>query len=140
MASEGVNKVILLGNLGSDPELRYTPSGKAVCEMRLATNEHYGGSDHTEWHRLVAWEKLGERCSNHLRKGSSIYVEGSLRTRKWQAQDGGTRYSTEVIAFRVKFLANWGDSDHGGRRIQGDGPDRTDGDVQQSFSDDDLPF
>jgi single-strand DNA-binding protein len=99
--ARSINKVILVGNLGQDPEVRYTPSGIAVCNMRLATNEAYRDAEgnlveRTEWHNLVAWGRLAEICSQYLRKGSKVYVEGSLQTRSWEDRDGNTRYTTEI--------------------------------------------
>ncbi len=99
--ARSINKVILVGNLGQDPELRYTPSGTAVCNMRLATNEVYRDADgnlveRTEWHNLVAWGRLAEICNQYLRKGSKVYVEGSLQTRSWEDREGNTRYTTEI--------------------------------------------
>lgn len=119
--ARGVNKVILIGNLGRDPELRYTQAGTAVCTMRLATNESYQNEkgetvQRTEWHTVVAWDRLAEICEEHLQKGSQVYFEGKLQTREWEDEDGNTRYSTEVKARDVTFL---------GRRPQGqEGPQR----------------
>jgi len=99
--ARSVNKVILIGNLGADPDLRYTPSGTAVCNARLATNESYTDQsgqliERTEWHNLVFWGKLAELCGQYLKKGSRIYVEGSLQTRSWEDKEGVTRYTTEI--------------------------------------------
>ena len=99
--ARSINKVILVGNLGQDPELRYTPGGTAVCNMRLATNEVYRDADgnmveRTEWHNLVDGGRLAEICNQYLRKGSKVYVEGSLQTRSWEDRDGNTRYTTEI--------------------------------------------
>lgn len=107
--ARGVNKVILIGNLGQEPELRYTGSGTAVCNMRLATNESYTDRDgnevdKTEWHNVVAWGRLGEVCNEYLQKGSQVYFEGSLQTRSWDDRDGNTRYTTEVKAREMMFL------------------------------------
>jgi single-strand DNA-binding protein len=107
--ARGVNKVILIGNLGDDPELRYTGSGTAVCNMSLATNETYTDSDgnevqNTEWHDVVAWGRLGEICNEYLQKGSQVYFEGKLQTRSWEDRDDNTRYSTEVKAQEMMFL------------------------------------
>jgi single-strand DNA-binding protein len=107
--SAGVNKVILVGNLGADPELRYTPSGAAVCELRLATNETWTGKDgqrqeRTEWHRIVVWGKRAEPVAKYLDKGRQVYVEGRIRTRSWEDKDGVKRYTTEIIANDVQFL------------------------------------
>lgn len=108
-----VNKVILLGNLGADPELRYTPGGQPVCELRLATNESWTNRDgqrteRTEWHRVVVWGKQGENCSNYLKKGRQVYVEGRLQTRSWEDREGNKRYTTEIIALQVVFLQSGG--------------------------------
>jgi single-strand DNA-binding protein len=107
--ARGVNKVILIGNLGQEPELRYTGSGTAVCNMRLATNESYTNKEgeevqQTEWHNVVAWGRLGEVCNEYLDKGSQVYFEGSLQTRSWEDRDGNTRYTTEVKAREMMFL------------------------------------
>ncbi|EJT6941315.1 single-stranded DNA-binding protein [Cronobacter sakazakii] len=103
MASKGVNKVILVGNLGQDPEVRYMPNGGAVANLRLATSESWRDKqtgemkEVTEWHSVVLYGKLAEVAGEYLRKGSQIYIEGHLRTRKWQDQSGQDRYSTEVV-------------------------------------------
>lgn len=102
MSSRSLNKVQLIGNLTRDPELRYTPTGAAVCTLGLATNRSWvmesgEKKEETEFHRVVAWNKLAELCSQLLTKGRKIYVEGRLRTNQWQGQDGTTRYSTEVV-------------------------------------------
>lgn len=108
-----VNKVILIGNLGSDPELRSTPSGNPVCNFNLATNESWKGKDgnkqeKTEWHRIVVWGKLAENCSKFLSKGRSVYIEGKLQTREWDDKEGVKRYTTEIVARDVKFLGPGG--------------------------------
>ena len=118
--ARSVNKVILVGNLGDDPELRYTNSGAAVCNMSLATNESYTDQDgnevqQTEWHDVVAWERLGEICEEYLSKGSQVYFEGKLQTNEWEDRDGNTRYSTEVKARDMMFL----DSNRQGAGDQG---------------------
>ncbi|ABC32833.1 Single-stranded DNA-binding protein [Hahella chejuensis KCTC 2396] len=101
--ARGVNKVILIGNLGSDPETRYTPSGSAISNLRLATDESYKDKQtgqlvpRTEWHRVVLFGKLAEIAAQYLRKGSKVYIEGRLQTRKWQDQSGQDRYSTEIV-------------------------------------------
>lgn len=102
MAARSLNKVMLIGNLTRDPELRYTPQGTAVCTMGLATNrswvtENGDKKEETEWHRIVAWNKLAELCSQLLFKGRRIYVEGRLQTRQWTAQDGTQRQATEIV-------------------------------------------
>ena len=111
--ARGVNKVILVGNLGQDPELRYTGSGTAVCNMRLATNESYKDSsgewvERTEWHNVVAWARLAEICNEYLTKGSQVYFEGSLQTRNYDDKDGNTRYVTEVKAREMMMLSGRG--------------------------------
>ncbi|CAL4325893.1 single-stranded DNA-binding protein [Buchnera aphidicola] len=103
MASRGVNKVILIGHLGQDPEVRYMPNGNAVVNMTLATSENWKdkntgeSKEKTEWHRIVLFGKLAEIAGEYLRKGSQVYIEGSLQTRKWQDQNGLERYTTEVV-------------------------------------------
>ncbi len=119
MAARGVNKVIILGNLGADPELRYTPSGTAVCNFRIATNESYKDRegnmvDKTEWHSIVAWDRLAEICGEYLKKGRQVYIEGSLQTRQWEDQDGNTRYSTEVKAREMQMLGGREEGGGGG--------------------------
>ena len=97
-----MNKILIIGNLGSDPEMRYTPSGSAVTSFTVATNRRYRTSDgenreETEWFRISAWNRLAETCNQYLQRGSKVYVEGELQTRKWQDQDGNDKYTTEVI-------------------------------------------
>ena len=114
--ARGVNKVMLIGNLGQDPELNYTGSGTAVCNLRLATDESYTNRDgelveRTEWHDIVAWERLAEVCDEYLVKGSRIYCEGSLQTNTWEDRDGNTRYSTEIKMRNMMMLGG----EEGGR-------------------------
>ncbi len=103
MAQRGVNKVILIGNLGSDPEVKYMPSGDAVANLSLATSETWKDKnsgemkEKTEWHRVVLFGKVAEVAGQYLKKGSKVYIEGQLQTRKWQGQDGQDRYTTEVV-------------------------------------------
>lgn len=110
MATRGVNKVILIGNLGADPEVRYMPSGGAVTTLRLATSESWKDQttgqqqERTEWHRVVMYRRLAEIAGEYLKKGSKVYIEGSLRTRQWKGQDGNDRYSTEIIANEMQML------------------------------------
>ena len=104
-----LNKVMIIGRLGADPELRYTQGGQPVCSLRVATDESYTDKDgnrveRTEWHRVVVFWRAAENCNQYLRKGSLVYVEGRLSTRKWQDQNGQDRYSTEIRADRVQFL------------------------------------
>ena len=105
----GINKVIVVGNLGKDPEVRHTPNGQAVANFSIATSEAWtdkGGQkqERTEWHRIVAWGKLAELCGKYLSKGRQCYIEGKLQTRAWDDKDGGKRYTTEIIASTVQFL------------------------------------
>ena len=104
-----VNKVILIGNLGADPETRYLPSGDAVTNIRIATTENWKDKsgekqEHTEWHRIAFFGKLAEIAGEYLKKGSPVYVEGRIRTRKWQDKEGQDRYSTEIVADRMQLL------------------------------------
>ena len=105
----GVNKVILIGNLGADPEVRFTPSGQAVANFRIATSESWTDKsgqkqERTEWHRIVVWGKLGELCGEYLAKGRQCYVEGRLQTREWTDKENKKNYTTEVVATSVTFL------------------------------------
>lgn len=108
--ARGINKVILIGNLGADPEVRYMPSGNAVTNVNLATSESWKDKqsgqmqERTEWHRVVFFNRLAEIAGEYLRKGSKVYIEGSLRTRKWQGQDGQDRYTTEIVASEMQML------------------------------------
>lgn len=114
----GVNKVIIIGNLGRDPEIKYTQSNVPVANFSVATTESWKDKnsgewqEKTEWHRVVAWRHLAERAERYLRKGKQVYVEGRLETRKWQGQDGQERYTTEIIAGQLMLL---------GRRDEGEG-------------------
>jgi single-strand DNA-binding protein len=114
-----VNKVILVGNLGADPDLRYTSSGSPVCELRLATNESWTDKqgqrqERTEWHRVIVWGKTGENCSKYLSKGRQVYLEGRLQTRSWDDKDGNKRYTTEIVANDVQFLSGGSGGGGGG--------------------------
>jgi single-strand DNA-binding protein len=105
----GVNRVILIGNLGGDPEVRFTPSGQAVANFRIATNESWtdksgNKQERTEWHRIVVWGKLGELCGQYLKKGRQCFVEGRMQTREWNDKEGKKNYTTEVVAQNVQFL------------------------------------
>ncbi|HHL40869.1 MAG TPA: single-stranded DNA-binding protein [Deltaproteobacteria bacterium] len=105
----GVNKVILVGNLGADPEIRYTPSGVAVANFSVATTESWTTKDgvretRTEWHRIVAFRKLAEICGEYLSKGKQVYIEGKLQTRQWDDRDGNKRYTTEIVANTMQML------------------------------------
>ena len=116
-----LNKVMIIGRLGRDPELRYSQSGSPVCTLNIATDESYTDRDgnrvdRAEWHRVVVFQKAAENCSQYLTKGSLVFVEGSLQTRKWQDQQGQDRYTTEIKAQRVQFLDKRG-GEQGGRTI-----------------------
>jgi single-strand DNA-binding protein len=117
-----VNKVILVGHLGKDPEVRYTPNGQAVANFTVATNDSWTDKagqkqDRTEWHRIVVWAKLAELCGEYLSKGRQVYLEGRLQTREWTNKEGAKQYTTEVVANQVVFLS-------GGERGQGRGSSR----------------
>lgn len=134
-----VNRVILIGNLGADPEVRYTQGGTAVANMRIATNESWTDKqgqrhDRTEWHRVIVWGKQGETCAEYLSKGRSVYLEGRLQTREWTDNDGRKNYSTEVVADRVVFLSTGQRDD---RRDSGGHDDR---DTSGAPDDGDIPF
>ena len=118
-----VNKAIILGNLGRDPELRHTPGGKAVATLRIATNEVWTDQsgerqERTEWHTVVVWGRQAENCNQYLKKGRSVYIEGRLSTRKWQDKDGKDRYSTEIVADRVQFIGGGTGGGGGGREFE----------------------
>lgn len=119
MAARGVNKVILVGNLGQDPETRFMPSGGAVTNISIATSEQWKDKntgqpqERTEWHRVVFFNRLAEVAGEYLKKGSKVYVEGSLRTRKWQGQDGQDRYTTEIVANEMQMLDSRGAGEGG---------------------------
>ena len=118
--ARGINKVIIVGNLGQDPETRYMPSGAAVTNFTVATNESWKDKqtgeqkDRTEWHRVAMFNRLAEIAAEYLRKGSQVYIEGKLRTRKWQGQDGQDRYTTEIIADEMQMLGGRGGGAGGG--------------------------
>ena len=125
-----VNKVILVGNLGADPELKYTPSNRPLCNLSVATNEVFKDKtgqrqERTEWHRVTVWGEQAEHCSKYLQKGRSVYVEGRLQTRSWDDKtDGKKRYSTDIVADRVVFLGGGAEGGAGagaGRRSGGGG-------------------
>ena len=124
--ARGINKVILIGNLGQDPETRYMPSGSAVTNVTLATSESWKDKqtgqpqERTEWHRVVFFNRLAEIAGEYLKKGSKVYVEGSLRTRKWQGQDGQDRYTTEIVANEMQMLDGRGGSSGGSSGGYGD--------------------
>ena len=137
--SKSVNKVILVGNLGKDPELRHTGSGTAVCNFSLATTSSYKDQsgdwvDKTEWHNLVAWDRLGEICNEYLKKGSQAYFEGSLQTRSYEAKDGTTKYVTEIKVKEMIMLGSRQESSGDGASHKASAP-KVDAPAQ-----DNLPF
>lgn len=138
MSKQGVNKVILVGNLGADPEVRFTQGAQAVCNFRIATSESWKDKEgkqqeRTEWHRIVVWGKLAELCGEFLRKGRTAYVEGRLQTREWENKEGKKEYTTEVVAANVVFLG-------GGRGRQENEPQGTDPAPPGEVGEDDIPF
>lgn len=148
--ARGVNKVILLGNLGFDPEVRHTQSGTTVANLRLATTERVrarGGSDsggewedRTEWHRVVLFGRTAETAGQYLKKGNQVYIEGRIQTRKWQDQQGNDRYSTEVVGYQMIMLGGGGGR---GQSVPAGGiPESMDdgGSPDVGSGDDDLPF
>lgn len=145
-----VNKVILVGNLGRDPEVRYIPSGSAVANFTMATTDQWKDpsgerKERTEWHRIVVWGKQAEIAGEYLRKGRQVYVEGSLQTREWTDRDGNKRYTTEVRAQRFQMLGNRGSGGGGGgggetRDAEPVGASRTAEPDGPSYEDDDVPF
>ncbi len=151
-----VNKVIILGRLGQDPELKYTPGGMAVCNFSIATSESWADKsgqkqERTEWHRVVVWGKLGELCNQYLAKGRQAYIEGSLQTRSWDDKNGQKRYTTEVLAKTVQFIgANTGAGASAGEgRSQSTAPAYDEGisanpnydiSTDTNFTADDIPF
>ncbi len=148
MASRGVNKVVLIGRLGADPETRYMPSGDAVTNIRIATSESWKDKDsgeqkeRTEWHRVVFFKRLAEITAEYLRKGSQVYIEGRIRTNKWQDRDGNDRYTTEIVANEMQMLG--GRSESGGANRSVDSPAKEPAATNESASagdfDDDIPF
>lgn len=158
MAGRGVNKVILIGNLGRDPEIRYTPDGMAIANVTVATTDYWNDrntgerQERTEWHRVVFFRKLAEIVEQYLKKGSKIYVEGRLQTRSWE-QEGVKRYTTEVIANEMTMLDSRGDAGGGGGSFEQRQPPAAGGGQQEkaaadqgqpsgfdNFDDDDIPF
>ena len=151
--ARGINKVILVGNLGKDPEVRYTANGAAIANITIATSESWRDKtsgekqEKTEWHRVVFFSRLAEIVGEYLRKGSQVYVEGRLQTRKWQDQSGQDRYTTEIVANEMQMLGGRGDG--GGQAQQSPGfrkpaepkaaPAQQPA-VEEDFQDDDIPF
>ncbi len=145
----GVNKVILVGNLGADPEIRYTPSGTAVANFRMATSENWNNKEgqketRTEWHRVVTFGKLAEICGEYLNKGKQIYIEGKIQTRQWDDKEGNKRYTTEIVANQMQMLGRVGETGSvpAGAPAQasnsdGGGPPSTE---EETSTFDDIPF
>lgn len=152
--ARGINKVILIGNLGQDPETKYMPSGSAVTNLRIATSEVFKDKEtgqqqeRTEWHSVAMFGRLAEIAGEYLRKGSQVYIEGRLRTRKWQDKQGNDRYTTEIIASEMQMLGSRGGGSAGGG--QGGGRSRGADDeyarqpvtssTEKDDFDDDIPF
>ncbi len=153
--ARGINKVILIGNLGADPDVRYTASGAAVSNINIATTETWRDKESgeqqekTEWHRVVFFGRLAEIVAEYLRKGSQIYIEGRLQTRKWQDKEGNDRYTTDIVANEMQMLGGRGGGGGGGSEYnQSSSPARSSGPAEKSgtresendFVDDDIPF
>ena len=141
----GVNKVILIGNLGKDPEIKYTTSGQAVANFSIATTEGRKNKDgerqdYTEWHRIVAWGRLAEICGEYLSKGKMVYIEGSIRTRSWEDKEGKTRWTTEIIARTMQMLSPAGSRGESPAPSGDHVPDDFDTGADAFSSDDDIPF
>ena len=136
-----VNKVILIGNLGADPEVRYAPSGTAVASFSLATTDQWtnkegGKEEKTEWHRIVAFGRLGEVCGEYLHKGKQVYIEGRIQTRSWEDKEGVKRYTTEIVASAMQMLGpSRKEGDTGGRMNE-----RPPVEEPLSIPDDEIPF
>ena len=138
----GVNKVILVGNLGKDPEVRYLDSGVAVANFSLATTENYKNKEgervsQTEWHNIVLWRGLAEVAEKWLKKGSSVYIEGKIKTRKWEDKEGNTRYTTEILADNMTMLGGKPQADTDKESINAQS---SEGNTSENDSTDDLPF
>jgi len=138
-----LNKVMLIGNLGKDPEVRYTPSGVAVASFNLATSERFKNKsgeweERTEWHRVTLWSKLAEIAGEYLAKGKTVYIEGRLQTRKWQDNSGNERYTTEIVGEKMQMLSPKGETRRGGDTISE--PVNGGGFEEPPFQDDDIPF
>jgi single-strand DNA-binding protein len=139
--SAGVNKVILVGFLWADPDLRSTPGGQSACNLRLATSESWndkegGKKERTEWHRITVWGKRAEICAKYLAKGRQVYIEGRIQTRTYKDKEGVEKYITEVVANDVQFLGSGGDKDGGNKdNFASHGEPR-----ETSHVDDDIPF
>lgn len=143
-----LNKAMIIGNLGADPEVRYTKSGSAVSNLSVATNEKWTDKsgqrqERTEWHRVVVFGKTAENCSKYLKKGRQVYVEGRIQTNDWEDKDGNKRYTTEIVAQNVTFLSGGnggGGGDYSGGGAQSQERPRVESNYDQSFNDDEIPF
>ena len=141
----GINKIILVGRLGKDPEVRYTQDGSAVASFSIATSDEWKDKEtgdkkeRTEWHRIVAWRKLGEICGEYLSKGRQVYVEGKLQTRSWE-KGGVTRYTTEIVASDVQFLGGRESGDASSQNQSGAREADVNGPSGSGPQDDDIPF
>jgi single-strand DNA-binding protein len=151
MASRGINKVILVGNLGQDPEVKYMPNGNAVCNITVATSESWKDKnsgemqERTEWHRVVFFRRLAEIAGEYLKKGSQVYLEGRLQTRKWQDQQGQDRYTTEIVADNMQMLGGGGRSggsaEFGGSQSKGGSQSApAPSSMDNGYTDEDIPF
>jgi single-strand DNA-binding protein len=144
--ARGVNKVILVGNLGQDPEVKYMPSGGAVCNISLATTDSWKDKntgerqERTEWHRVVFFNRLAEIAGEYLRKGSQVYVEGRLQTREWQDKEGQKRYTTEIVASDMQMLGGRGSLDETPLRSTGTPTQARKQESSTEEFDDDIPF
>lgn len=149
--ARGVNKVILVGNLGADPEVKYMPNGNAVANVTLATSETWKdkqsgeNKEKTEWHRVVFFRRLAEIAGEYLKKGSQVYIEGKLQTRKWQDKNGNDRYTTEIIANEMQMLGGrggggGGSADFGGASASQSAPAQAPAATAGGDFDDDIPF
>lgn len=140
-----VNKVILVGNLGRDPELRYTQNGQAVANFSLATTDRWNSregqrEERTEWHRIVAWGKTAELCAQYLGKGRSVYIEGRIQSREWEDKEGQKRNTTEIVAQTVQFLGGRGGSSGGGNDFGDPPPPNDPGTGSAPQGKDEIPF
>lgn len=141
----GINKVILIGRLGRDPEVRYTPDGAAIANFSIATSEEWKDKatgekrERTEWHRIVAFRKLGEICGEYLSKGRQVYIEGRLQTRSWE-KDGVTRYTTEIVASDVQFLGGRDSANSEGQSLNTQASDTSGPPSGSDKIGDDIPF
>ena len=150
--ARGVNKVIIVGNLGQDPEVKYMPSGQAVCNISVATTDNWNDKtsgekqEKTEWHRVVFFRRLAEIAGEYLRKGSQVYIEGRLQTRKWQDQSGADKYTTEIIANEMQMLGGRGGASSSEMPSNDEGYEKqaqqkpTSGPAPADDFDDDIPF